>query len=113
MKSWKDDEKTYKSNRIKEGLGLTSTIMSNIENKLSTLAKDEGGGCDRSEDSCEEGGKYMLMPGGPRDEGSYTHYQEMIDLIKEEFSNFTEDQFKVEFTPHIRWMLPIITVIFH
>ena len=42
MKSWKDDEKTYKSNRIKEGLGLTSTIMSNIENKLSALAKDNG-----------------------------------------------------------------------
>lgn len=113
MKSWKDDEKTYKSNRIKEGLGLTSTIMSNIENKLSTLAKDNGWSCDRSEDSYEEGVKYILMPVDPRDEESYTHYQEMIDLIKEEFSNFTEDQFKVEFTPHVRWMLPIITVIFH
>ena len=68
MKSWKDDEKTYKSNRIKEGLGLTSTIMSNIENKLSTLAKDNGWSCDRSEDSYEEEVKYILMPVDPRDE---------------------------------------------
>lgn len=113
MKTWKEDENTYKSKRIKEGLGLTSTIMSNIENKLSTLANSNGWQS-FMEGSVPEGGvKYILMPVDPRDEESYTHYQEMIDLIKEEFSNFTEDQFKVEFTSHVRWLLPIIRVTFH
>ena len=113
MKSCKDDEKTYKSNRIKEGLGLTSTIMSNIENKLSTLA-DSNGWQSFMEGSVSEGGiKFVLYPRDAKNQESFTSHKEMIDLIKEEFSNFTEDQFKVEFTPHIRWMLPIITVIFH
>ena len=113
MKSWKDDEKTYKSNRIKEGLGLTSTIMSNIENKLSTLANSNGWQS-FMEGSVSEGGiRFVLSPKDVKNTESFTPYKEMIDLIKEEFSNFTEDQFKVEFTPHIRWMLPIITVIFH
>ena len=43
----------------------------------------------------------------------YSKNMEMMDIIKDEFSTFEEDSMEVLFTPHVRWMLPIITVIFH
>ena len=33
-KTWKEDEKTFKSNRLNEGLGLTTSILSNIKDKF-------------------------------------------------------------------------------
>ena len=41
-KTWKEDEKTFKSNRLNEGLGLTTSILSNIKDKLTTVAEDNG-----------------------------------------------------------------------
>ena len=113
MKTWKEDEKTYKSTRLNEGLGLTTSILSNIKDKLTTVA-DSNGWQSFMEGSVSEGGiKFVLYPRDAKNQESFTSHKEMIDLIKEGFSNFTEDQFKVEFTPHVRWMIPIITVIFN
>ena len=33
-KTWKEDEKTFKSNRLNEWLGLTTSILSNIKDKF-------------------------------------------------------------------------------
>ena len=113
MKTWKEDEKTYKSNRLKEGLGLTTTILSNIEDKLNRVSEDNGWSCQKHNNTYEEGIKYVLTPIDPRDAESFTPYNEMISLIKEEFDDFDESNLTVEYTPHIRWMLPIISVDFH
>lgn len=112
MKSWKDDEKTYKSKRIKEGLGLTTTILSNIKDKLTTVAEDNGWNCQMDSNS-KEGIKFVLMPNNPKDSDSFVPHEEMMNIIEDEFSTFEEDSMEVLFTPHVRWMLPIITVIFH
>ena len=111
-KTWKEDEKTFKSNRLNEGLGLTTSILSNVEGKLTTVAKDNGWNCQLSGTN-EEGVVFVLIPLNLKDTESYTPHEEMMNIIKDEFSTFGEDNMEVLFTPHVRWMLPIITVIFH
>ena len=110
--TWKEDEKTFKSNRLNEGLGLTTSILSNIKDKLTTVAEDNGWSCQMDSNS-KEGVKFVLMPIDPKDSDSFVSHEEMMDIIKDEFSTFEEDSMEVLFTPHVRWMLPIITVIFH
>ena len=111
-KTWKEDEKTFKSNRLNEGLGLTTSILSNIKDKLTTVAEDNGWSCQMDSNS-KEGVKFVLMPIDPKDSDSFVSHEEMMDIIKDEFSTFEEDSMEVLFTPHVRWMLPIITVMFH
>lgn len=110
--TWKEDENTFKSNRFNEGLGLTTSILSNIKEKLTTVAEDNGWNCQMNRNNKEEI-KFVLMPNNPKDSDSFVPHEEMIAIIKDEFSTFEEDSMEVLFTPHVRWMLPIITVIFH
>lgn len=112
MKTWKEDENTFKSNRLNEGLGLTTTILSNIEDKLNRVSEDNGWNCQMSGTN-EEGVVFVLTPLNLKDTESYTPHEEMMNIIKDEFSTFDEDSMEVLFTPHVRWMLPIIRVAFH
>ena len=83
-----------------------------IKEKLTTVAEDNGWNCQMNRNNKEEI-KFVLMPNNPKDSDSFVPHEEMIAIIKDEFSTFEEDSMEVLFTPHVRWMLPIITVIFH
>ena len=107
--SWKNDEKTFKASG---NFGLSINISMALYKRLLTLAEDNGWNCSEGVFEDEGGVSYTLAPLS-KDNASLEDANALIDKIKAEFSDLSDERIDFKVIPYVRWALTLVRVTFH